>query len=682
MPSCRVWSPTAPQSACAERASSVSRPYAFHERCGAAPSCRFSSHAVLFPAGRLLRAGGPCIRGFCREAVRMPSREAAAGREARHFVVQPGGCAGAPPGGGGVGREALHPGALPGGSADAQPGGCCGPGGPALRGPAGRLCGCPAGRRWWAGRPCIRGSCREAVRMPSREAVAGREARHPVVQPGGCAGAPPGGGGGPGGPASGGSCREAVRMPSREAVAGRAAQHPVVQPGGCAGAPPGGGGGPGGPESGGPAGRQYGYPAGRLLRAGRSGTLWSSREAARVPRREAVVGREALHPVFLPRGSAGALSAARASSLSLCPGTRCASPPSLSLGTVGASPRGASPPSLSLGTVGASLAAPTGFSGSAVRALNLGPARASPPSLSLGPARAQSLSLGTVGASPPSLNLGTVGASLAAPALTLGPACAACSPQSLSLGTLGASPPSLNLGTVGASLAAPSLALGPARAAHSADAGSVGPAGLEVCLSSWGSPLSYARRAPARSPRADRRRATWRASSVCRPKRWGLRLSLEGRCRFDPSLHVRFLLRASRRGGRRIAPPSALARGFLAALRACEEVAASHAPGGVRRRCQQHQQAWRFLTASWRMASAPEGVACSVAARRCPEGPVAAGVRRRRAVALEAGFRRVGTCLPARHRRRTGWAPASSCRFADAGSFHGSSLLVAGRAPG
>ena len=156
--------------------------------------------------------------------------------------------------------------------------------------------------------------------------------------------------------------------------------------------------------------------------------------------------------------------------------------------------------------------------------------------------------------------------------------------------------------------------------------------------------------------------------------------------------------------GRRTVPPFARARGFLAVHRACEEVGscrgnrahwrarpctaavpegtASHAAVGVRRRGQQPQQAWRFLPGSWRVASAPEGVACSVAARRCPEGPVAAGVRRRRAVALEAGFRRVGICLPARHRRRPGWAPVASCRFADAGSYHGRSLLVAGRAPG
>jgi len=150
--------------------------------------------------------------------------------------------------------------------------------------------------------------------------------------------------------------------------------------------------------------------------------------------------------------------------------------------------------------------------------------------------------------------------------------------------------------------------------------------------------------------------------------------------------------------------PFARARGFLAAHRACEEVGsgsgnrvhwrarpctatvpevtASHAAVGVRRRSQQPQQALRLLPASWRLASAPEGVACGVATRLCPEGPVAAGELRRRAVALEAGLRRVGTCLPARHRRCPGWAPAASCRFADAGSYHGRSLLVAGRAPG
>ena len=117
----------------------------------------------------------------------------------------------------GVGREAPHPVVLPGGSADAQPGGCRGPGArhPVVL-PGGSAGALPAAcsREAGAGRrhskynfinillsiflyivaSGFRWSCREAVRLPSREAVGGREARHPVVLPGGSAGAPPGGG--------------------------------------------------------------------------------------------------------------------------------------------------------------------------------------------------------------------------------------------------------------------------------------------------------------------------------------------------------------------------------------------------------------------------------------------------------------------------------------------------------
>jgi len=51
------------------------------------------------------------------------------------------------------------------------------------------------------------------------------------------------------------------------------------------------------------------------------------------------------------------------------------------------------------------------------------------------------------------------------------------------------------------------------------------------------------------------------------------------------------------------------------------------------------------------------------------------------AIAPEVGDRRVGTCLPARHRRVPGWDPAAPGRFADAGSCYGRALRCAGSAP-
>jgi len=93
----------------------------------------------------------------------------------------------------------------------------------------------------------------------------------------------------------------------------------------------------------------------------------------------------------------------------------------------------------------------------------------------------------------------------------------------------------------------------------------------------------------------------------------------------------------------------------------------------------QASQLWR---ATWRLASAPEGIAGRAADRMRTEVPAAAGELRSRAVAPEVGLRRVGTGLPARCRRFPGWAPAASCRFADAGSCFSRSLLCASLMPG